>query len=384
VTRRFVTEFLLPLVRGGTVLVGRPLSRRSVEALARAHVERPTLSERRSAKQLGQARQRALTMLVPSPPALPLDEVTWRLGAAVHDLLALGHPGVVEGPRADARIERIAAAATALAGLGAPTTLAEVLARHSVLARLPELVRSDTVVRYWLGRLTFVGRQPPPRVVAMPRLRGVRVETARRVWLRDIGVPAAARGAFLALTEASPLGEALDPLRLDPPLAWGRVLAVLRFPAICRAVAGRLLDIGLPRAGDALADALYRFAALQDPPGPVRASGETVAFAIGFLAHLVWLDHLFSPPAAAAAGEGESAGRELAVVLAAAERVRPALLWPPDVPAESDVGARFARHLRLLRERHDVEKSPRWPAALELAELAGAPATATIALPTGA
>jgi hypothetical protein len=382
VIRKFVSEFLLPLVRGGKVLVGRPLSRRSVEALARAHVERPTLSERRAVKHLGQARQAALTSLVPSPPPLPLDEASWRIGAAVHDLLALSHPGVVEGPRSEARVERIAAAAAALAGLGPPENLTEVLARHSMLARLPELFRSDTTVRYWLGKMTFVGRPPPPRVLALPRLRGVQVETVRRAWLRDIGVPVAARAAFLALTEASPLGEALDPLRLDPPPSWGRVLVVLRFPSLCRAVAGRLLEIGLPRAGDALADALFRFAALQDPPGPVRASGEAVAFAIAFLAHLVWLDHMFAPPrTSASAGEGEGTGRDLAVVLAAAARVRPALLWPPDVTPDSDAGRRFSRHLAHLHDRHDVEKSPRWPAALELADLAAAPTTMRLTLP---
>jgi len=37
VARRFVSDFLLPLVRGGTLAIDRPLSRKSVEALARAH-----------------------------------------------------------------------------------------------------------------------------------------------------------------------------------------------------------------------------------------------------------------------------------------------------------------------------------------------------------
>ena len=37
---------------------------------------------------------------------------------------------MVEGPRSEARIERIAGAAATLAGLGAPETLTDVLARH--------------------------------------------------------------------------------------------------------------------------------------------------------------------------------------------------------------------------------------------------------------
>src|SRR6185369_1467153 len=136
-------------------------------ALARAHLETGTPVERRAAAELAESRQRALASLVPSPPLPPLDETTWRLGAAVHDLLALGHPEVGGGRGAEARIERVAAAAKALAGLGPPASATEALARHSILARLPELVRSDSVVRFWLGRMTFVGRTPPARVVAL-------------------------------------------------------------------------------------------------------------------------------------------------------------------------------------------------------------------------
>jgi hypothetical protein len=390
--RRFVSEFLLPLVHGGTVEVSRPLSRRRVEALARAHAESAGPIERRAAKLLGRSRQRALASLVASPPRPELDEATWRIGAAVHNLLALGHPEVGGGRGAELRIDRVATAAAALARLGAPATVGEALARHSMLARLPELVRTDSVVRFWLGRMTFVGRPPPPRVLAFPRLRGIEVETTRRVWMRDVGVPAAARGAFLALTEASPLGEALDPLRLDPPLAWGRVLTVLRFREICRAVAGRHLEIGVARAGDALAAALFRFAAFQDPPAPVRASPDAVAFVLGFLAHIVWLDLLFGHMAPdglggtgggggggdGGGGEG-SAGRELAVVLAAAAEVRPALLWPADVPPDSDAGRRFSARLAHLAERYDVARSPRWPAALEVAQLAVHPGAEVMA-----
>src|SRR5206468_12800987 len=108
----------------------------------------------------------------------------------------------------------------------------------------------------------------------------------------EIGVPAAARAAFVALNVASPLGEALDPFRLEPPLTWSRILPVLRFPTLARVVAGRA-QAGIDRAGDAFTDALYRFAGYHDPPGGVRASAEAVRFAIGFVAHLVWLDLLF-------------------------------------------------------------------------------------------
>ena len=143
--------------------------------------------------------------------------------------------------------------------------------RHSLLARLPEIVRVDRTVHFWLGQQTFVGRRPPPRVTALPALRRVRIEATSRSWLREIGIPVVGRQAFLALNVASPLGEALDPLRLDPPIAWGRILPVLRVSRRWRASSpGRRSAIGVERAGDALADALYRFASFHDPPAGRR------------------------------------------------------------------------------------------------------------------
>lgn len=412
----FLSGFLLPLAAGGTLRVGRPLSLRDVRRMMEARAGWAADGDGTMARDLRSARGRALSPLVARLPALELDEPTWRLGAAVHDLLALSHPRIASGPGAESRVARVAEAAASLAALGAPTSLAATLARHSVVARLPEVVRLDHTVRYWLGRQTFVGRRPPARMLALPRLRGVSVETVRRTWLRDVGVKAVARPAFAALTEASPLGEALDPLRLDPPPSWGRMLSVLRFPVLARAVAGRWIEAGLARAGDALTEALYRFGSLHDVAGPVRASAESVGFALRFLAHVVWLAHMFHPGGEEAGGEhpqtrsawssvepsapkgssrwptsglGETAGRELAVLLAAAARVQPSLIRPADVAPSSPVGQRFARHLERWFSRHEVERSPRWTAALELCQLVTPPATewaegATPATPTNA
>ena len=140
----------------------------------------------------------------------------------------------------------------------------------------------------------------------MPRLRRVRMEETRRLWLKEVGVPAYARGAWAALQRASPLGEALDPLRLDPPLAWGRMLTVLRFPSLARLVADRVLELGLVPAGGALAAALFPYAAQRSATAGGRGGGAEVgdiAFALRFLAHAVWLDRLFGT------GEPEADGR---------------------------------------------------------------------------
>ncbi len=393
--RRFASEFLLPLVKGGALHVGRPLGPRAVERIgvgllgvgvggcaagaaenSAAAAELPAV-ERQALRELAGYRRQRIAELLPAVEAPVLDVVDLRLGAAIHNLLALGHPEIA-GRGVEWRQDRIAAAATTLAGAGAPRSVGEAVNRHSLLARLPEIVRSDRTVHFWVGRRTFIGRVPPKRITALPKLRNVHVDLVRRGWLREVGIPAVGRPAFLALNLASPLGEALDPLRLEPPLAWSRVLAVLRFPALCRAVAGRALDLGVRRAGEAFADALFRFASLQEPTGGVLATGEALRFAIRFLAHLVWLDLLFGERARdAGADPSADFGVELPVVLVAARRTSEDLVWPHDLPRDGDLGRAFASRLDAMAARVAAQSPPRFESALGIAELASeSPVTA--------
>jgi hypothetical protein len=378
--RRFVSDFILPVVRGGAAHVGRPLG---APAVARMLDELPLIDADALSK-LAACRVANATRVAPASVPPPLDEASLRLAAALHDLLALGHPEL--GGARSRRVDRVATAALQLASIGAPATAAEAVNRHSLLARLPDIVRVDRTVHFWLGRQTFVGRRPPRRVTALPALRRVRVEETSRSWLREIGIPVVGRQAFLALNVASPLGEALDPLRLDPPVAWGRILPVLRFPTLARVVASQAVSIGVDRSGDALADALYRFASFHDPQPGIDASPEAVAFAIRFLAHIVWLDVLFG-----SAGEKQESadvaadvanvdrslepGVDLAVMLTAAARTARPLVWPADVPDTGDLAEAFRRRLDALARRAHIDGMPRYPAAAAIAELAAAPTT---------
>jgi len=389
--RRFVSEFLLPLVKGGALHIGRPLGARAVDRIAAGLTTAPEgfvagapstasggapelpPSEHDALVELARHRRRRIAELLPSAAEPALDPVTLRLGAAVHNLLSLGHPEIA-GRGLEARQERIAAAAATLAGAGPPRSVGEAVSRHSLLARLPEIVRSDRIVHFWVGRRSFVGRVPPRRITALPKLRNVRVDLVRRTWLREIGIPAVGRGAFLALNLASPLGEALDPLRLEPPLAWSRILSVLRFPALCRAVAGRALDLGVGRAGEAFADALFRLSSLQEPAGGMSATAEALRFAIRFLAHLVWLDLLFGARASAGSAAANELpadfGVELAVILVAAARTAGELVWPPDLSRDGDLGRAFAARFDAMSARVAAQTSPRLEAALGIAALA--------------
>jgi len=375
--RRFVSDFLLPVVRGGAVHVGRPIGLPAVDRMLR---DLPLLEgaalDRLAACRIASARR--VAPVVASPP---FDETTVRLAAALHDLLALGHPEL--GGTRSRRTDRVAAAALELASVGAPRSAAEAVNRHSLLARLPEIVRVDRTVHFWLGRQTFVGRRVPPRVTALPTLRRVRVEQTSRSWLREIGIPVVGRQAFLALNVASPLGEALDPLRLEPPIAWGRILPVLLFPTLARVVAGQAVAIGVDRSGDALADALYRFASFHDPQPGIDASPEAVAFALRFLAHIVWLDVLFGTsaerPESADIDRSLEPGVDLAVMLTAASRTARTLVWPADVADSGDLADAFKARLDALAKRAHIHGMPRYSAAVGIAELAAAPTTSPAA-----
>jgi hypothetical protein len=373
--RRFVSEFMLPIVRGGAANVGRPLG---IDAVGRMLRELP-MFEGLALEKLAACRTEGALRIAPVVTAPPLDETSLRLAAALHDLLALGHPEL--GGTRSRRTDRVAAAALELASIGPPASTREAVNRHSLLARLPEIVRVDRTVHFWLGRQTFVGRRVPPRVTSLPKLRRVRVEETSRSWLREIGIPAVGRPAFLALNVASPLGEALDPLRLDPPVAWGRILPVLRFPALARIVAGQAVAIGVDRSGDALADALYRFASFHDQTPGTDASPEAVGFALRFLAHVVWLDVLFEhtqvgeEPDSADIDRTLEPGVDLAVMLTAASRTARALVWPADIPDTGDLADAFRARLDALAKRAHAHGMPRYAAAVGIAELAAAPAT---------
>ena len=103
-------SFCLPLVRGGALRVGRPLGPRAVARvmdLVASASRDPADDEAEPIAMLGAGRRarRGAPASGRGPP--PLDEVTVRLGAALHDLLALAHPDLV-GPGIGRRQEQIA------------------------------------------------------------------------------------------------------------------------------------------------------------------------------------------------------------------------------------------------------------------------------------
>lgn len=352
----FVSRFLLPLVKGGALHVGRPLGARAIASLLRTWQPAvrsgfssiAELAEEDAVTELARLRQARARALIHAMPTPPLDEVSLRLGVATHNLLALGHPGLGAGlgggRGGERRQEQIVASTLPIADLGPPPTAEEAVRRHSLLARIAEITRTEHTVDYWAGRRRFVGQAPPAALLALPRVRRVSSTSLRKVWFKEIGVPVCGRPLWIAILRASPLGEALDPLRLDPPLAWERILPVLRFAPLCRLVTGNLLELGLESAGGSMVAALLRFMSMHASAG---ATPEAVAFAVKLLGHAFWLQHLFRPD------ETIAGASDLAALLVAAAEVEPSLIWPADVPASSVLFEAFRARLdRLSGEVH--------------------------------
>jgi len=339
-SRHFLSGFILPLLKGGILHVGRPVRWSDLERLL-ARLQRGGDSpESRDATEVARLRQIGAAGLSANIRPMPLDFPSMRLLAAAHNLMLLGHPEMKGRDH-----NRLAALAQEQADMGPPGDQGEAVARYSLLAHLPEAVCIEHQVQIgpsWLRlRLEVDGRALGQPLRALARLPSAQVRSRRRSWWKEIGVPPCAAPAVEALFRSCPVLEAMDPLRLYPPLSWRRILPVLRFPSVARAVANRVWELGVESAGSALAGALLRFASVGDGREPLATPEET-ALAIRFVAHLFWLEELW--------GDDRELGVEsdVAALLAAAADVDRRLLWPPDIHRQGDLGERFARSLQRL------------------------------------
>ncbi|MFO0573390.1 MAG: hypothetical protein U1A78_05295 [Polyangia bacterium] len=372
----FLRRFLLPLVRGGEVHVGRPLLARGAARLLAA-VD-AGLDGTPAGEELLVARRRALAALVPSasPPLLGADRTALLLGVALHDLLFLLHPDAARlshertatilsatirlGQRARAELPRAATELRPGPGallLGAPTPRVRqasllLLGRHTLLGRLPELVRTDALVESPRGEQRYLGMDPPAR----PRwLFGGAAEPAERVQVAllpellrlDEGRGAA---ALLSLLGASPLTDLLWPRRPGLPLRLDEHAAWLRLPLIARLVTGRLAELGTAAALALLGGELTRL--LQRRPRLPLADAMTLVCLHSHLHALAAVER--KPPPVEAP--------ESCALYAVIYRRWPLLAAPRDVLRDPRLRPRLDEHARACRELAG-------PAPVQLAEI---------------
>jgi hypothetical protein len=239
--REFLARFVKPLVAGGDLHVGAPISLPDLERwdgeLHDASVESVEVDDARTA---------VLSTLVCRPPAFLLEADELALAAGLHNALFLVHPRADQWSVSDRQRRRIVD--TALTMVSQPLTRdrTRVLARHALLHNLFAVKRNDITVSWWTGRARFHGQQPPARLTAWKGVRRVREETTV-VDFDDLLAVADTAPVIATLLRRTPLTQLLDVHPGAPPLHWEDAVFLLRDAELARAVSYRLIPDATPR-----------------------------------------------------------------------------------------------------------------------------------------
>jgi hypothetical protein len=346
----FLTRFMLPLVKGGELAVGGPISaadlRSFEEQLPHAIPE---------AVQVDDARAEVVADLVIRVPAMVLDTDELALAAALHNLLFLAHPSADSWVVSGAARRRVVETSQELASQPMSESRMRVLARHSLLHNLFHLSRMDTKLSWWTGSATFLGQRPPARLRAWKGMRRVREEQTVASYDDLLGTGEVAP-VIAALLRRSPLTQLLSMGREGPPLHWEDTVFLLRDAEFARAIAYRAVQGGEPRQ---IVASPARFAAAFEQMLERSPAESDVRAVAAFLVHLNALlalaetgerDLNARSPLLSAVLSPERAGqrqRGLATFFAlpgALALVDPRLSGPPGLADDRALAERWSRH----------------------------------------
>jgi hypothetical protein len=232
---------MAPLVLGGAMRPVHAIGARAALALGDGE-RRTTDTDLEAHVQLGRVRR--ARRLVPVDTVERATAAEWALVAVLNDLLQAANPTFDAALRRRAALRILAVARETLERIPPPTDVREALSRHTWLARVLDVVRTDTAVSWWIGKRTYLGVEPPPRLQAWPELRRVSVVATPRPLL-DLTPLAVDREA---LTEAVALLLARTPLtdlatctRGTPKLVWHEATLGLVATAAGRTLALRAM-----------------------------------------------------------------------------------------------------------------------------------------------
>jgi hypothetical protein len=268
---QLVDRLLAPLVLGGELRPLPPFGARRASALAPSmHMGDGDSSERLARARLALARSLFPVDALPEPSV-----ELWLLIFAFNDLLQVTHPELNRAFARNPQQRLLSAIESTVARAGAPGTVAETLARHSVFARVFDMVRVDEHVSWWSGSQSFLGTRAPARLTAWPRLR--RVEQRREsVALVDLSPAAAWAPRWLETLarwlRASPLTDLGTASRKAPRFVWSGTALGLVETAPGRVLAIRAID----REGESASavDALRQAAQGIEPDAARRRASE--------------------------------------------------------------------------------------------------------------
>jgi len=240
---RLFREVMAPLVLGGPFRPGRPIGAKNALSLAPF----TDVLDKELLAHVDLGRVRAARRLVPVDRLEPPSAAEWALAAVLHDLVQCAHPelaGIFRG-RAPTRLLQLAT--MTLERVPAPATVHEALSRHTWFSRVLEITRTDTLVSFWVGKRTYLGQEPPSRLLAWPELRRVHVDKTPRplVELPGAGghVDALAFGEGVSgWLRKTPLTDLATCARMAPAFAWSAETLQLLATRAGRTLALRALE----------------------------------------------------------------------------------------------------------------------------------------------
>jgi hypothetical protein len=352
----FLGEFVVPLVRGGGVHVGRPIS---PEALERFEEELPHASDR--VLEVDEARAGILSEVLLTPPPLVFDRDELSLAASVHNLLFLAHPRAESLGVTSSWTKKVIDSARAYASRPKSRARRRVVARHALLHNLFQVRRTDVTLTWWTGHATFRGQEPPSRLAAWKSIRRVREERSVASFDDLLGTVEASP-VIAAILRRSPLTHLLTRAKAAPPLHWEDAAFLLRDAELARAIAYEALK---PTDARALVAAPSRYASAFEQMLERTPEEADVRAVAAFLVHLNALlafgehrerDEAIKSPLLSAVLAPERAGqrpRGLAVFFAlpgALAEVDPRLSEPPGMSSDRRLAARWTRYREQVAE----------------------------------
>jgi len=353
----FLRGFVLPLVRGGSLSIERPISEPEltifIDELPHASVPTTLIDDARSA---------VCAELVVRAPDFLFDDDDLHLVAALHNLLVLSHPDLDSYTVTRGMERRVLDTAQVFARRPLSRSRRRVLARHGLLHNLFAVSRTDVTVRWWTGHATFYGQKPPKRLTSWKSVRRVIEEHEIADFAELLGSELIGPVAH-ALVRRSPLTMLLRPERMGAALHWEELVFLLRDAELARAVAYHALQ-GASPSEQVVAPACY--AAAFEQMLERRPEESDVRAVAAFLVHLsalfavaeadardlrrsALLNDVLAPDRAGSRPKGLATFFALPAALA---EVDPRLAMPPGVREDTRLRRRWEQHRAQVR--HDV------------------------------
>lgn len=255
-----VRRVLVPGVCGGELLIEKPFGPKAARAAAEAiggldpSVEQVRLDQELGAGALERGdeavlrRLRRLSIADASTVVPRIDGAVVMLAALLHDVVAAFHPDLPGMFSREAPLRLLEAATAGMLEVPPVSTVRSALVRHAWLGELLRFSLVRTEVRWWVGGASFVGRQPPKRLLAWPDVRRVRRDErmVELLKLPELFVDHPAQGplaeaharAMKAFFLASPITDLALAGRLVPPFTLSepasRLLAHPAGARVCR------------------------------------------------------------------------------------------------------------------------------------------------------